>query len=182
MFIRLPSTALTWLSRQMPSLVSYSSRSATCATGAQGSGSGRYAWGHQHCVVIAIGRAFKHSSVSTAAYQFAAIARDTDRPRSTAILLLEQNCLLTQALCSPTAHALYPITIHLWFIPLQSVPRRRAMLNVAAEGWSLTCSLVQSLLNAKWYRTRVLFMYEILCIVYSCISCYYSRVCIFVYK
>ena len=31
-------------------------------------------------------------------------------------------------------------------------------------------------------RIRVLLMYEISCIVYSCISCYYSRVCIFVYQ
>ena len=31
-------------------------------------------------------------------------------------------------------------------------------------------------------HTRVLLMYEISCIVYSCISCYYSRVCIFVYQ
>ena len=118
----------------MPSLVSYFSWSATCATGAHGSGSGRYAWGHQHCVVILQSRP-----------QLISLQQSRAIPTGRAAL---QFSFLSRIACWHKRFARPQPTL---FIPLRFIydlshvnpfPRRRAMLNVAAEGWSLTCSLV----------------------------------------
>ena len=88
------------------------------------------------------------------------------------------------SVCFPS-HSVHFTALHLTWISfkccrvhfgLGSLIERDVSITISSSTAFLECT--DSIADC----TRVLLMYEISCIVYSCISCNYSRVCIFVYQ